>query len=211
LTSEFVILISKSMDILFWSGGKDAYLALQFYRQTHPQKQIMLLTTYDYSDDIVPHQNIALSHINKQAADLGLEFVSVPLPPDCPNDIYLEKLKETLDNIDEMVDHLIFGDWHLEEIRKWREKVFTDMGYSCRFPIWQKDLHELLPVLFFKPIDIEISAVQQQFQDIIRVGEPYNQAFVQQIQHLSEEIDPMGENGEFHTKVTFKDLDELMK
>ncbi len=199
------------MDILFWSGGKDAYLALQFYRQVHPQKQIRLLTTYNESNEIVPHQNIALSHIKKQASDLGLELVSVPLPPDCPNDIYLEKLKEILDNIDGDVNHLISGDWHLEDIRDWRETVFEQMGYSCRFPIWQKDLHELLGVLFFKPIDITISAVQQQFRDIIRVGEPYNQAFVQQLEHLSDEIDPMGENGEFHTKITFKDWDKLVE
>ena len=195
------------MDILFWSGGKDAYLALQFYRQVHPQKKVQLLTTFDESNEIVPHQNIALSHINTQAADLGLELISVPLPPSCPNDIYLKNLKETFGNLDGDIDQLIFGDWHLEDIRNWRENAFGKMGYSCRFPIWQKEIHELLGMLFFKPVDIVISAVQQQFRDIIRVGEPYNQAFVQQLEHLSKDIDPMGENGEFHTKIIIKDFE----
>ena len=80
------------MDILFWSGGKDAYLALQFYRQAHPHKNLQLLTTYQSSNEVVPHQNIALSHIKKQAEDLGLTLTSVPLPDNCPNDIYLKIL-----------------------------------------------------------------------------------------------------------------------
>ena len=196
------------MDILFWSGGKDAYLALEFYRQEHPQKQIQLLTTYDQSNETVPHQQIPFPHIQTQANHLGLDRISVPLPAECPNDRYLEKISAQFEQLDEPVENLIFGDWHLQDIRNWRKNAFDEMGYACRFPIWQKDLHELLGVLFLKPIAIEISAVKDQFRDIIRVGEVYNRDIVQQIQHLSEDIDPMGENGEFHTKVTFSDLDE---
>ncbi|HKK46674.1 MAG TPA: hypothetical protein VJ964_14205 [Balneolaceae bacterium] len=199
------------MDILFWSGGKDAYLALQFYRQEHPEAVIKLLTTYDETDEIVPHQRIKLEDIRKQAASLGLELILVPLPPDCPNDIYLERVKKALKNIRETIDHLIFGDWYLQDIREWRENVFGDMGYSCVFPIWKKNIHELLPVLLFKPITVEISAVKEEFQPLIRVGETFDQAFVSQLLHLPEDIDPMGEKGEFHTKVVFKDLDKSVR
>ena len=199
------------MDILFWSGGKDAYLALQFYRQEHPEAVIKLLTTYDETDEIVPHQRIKLEDIRKQAASLGLELILVPLPPGCPNDIYLERVKKALKNIRETIDHLIFGDWYLQDIREWRENVFGDMGYSCVFPIWKKNIHELLPVLLFKPITVEISAVKEEFQPLIRVGETFDQAFVSQLLHLPEDIDPMGEKGEFHTKVVFKDLDKSVR
>jgi len=199
------------MDILFWSGGKDAYLALQFYRQEHPEAKIKLLTTYDETDDIVPHQQIKLKNIKKQAASLGLDLITVPLPPDCPNDVYLEKVEEALANTDGPIEKLIFGDWHLDDIRSWRERVFGEMGYECCFPIWQKSIHDLLPVLFFKPIEIKISAVGEEYQHLIREGERFNQAFVRQIAHQPKEIDPMGENGEFHTEIIFKDLDELVE
>lgn len=199
------------MDLLFWSGGKDAYLALHFYREENPEATLKLLTTYDETDGIVPHQNIPLEDIKKQAAHLKLELVTVPLPPDCPNDTYLERLAETFENIDESIDHLIFGDWYLQDIRTWREKVFGNMGYDCLFPIWEKSIHDLLPVLLFKPIKIEISAVKEEFQSLIRVGETFDQSLITQLQHLPEDIDPMGEKGEFHTRVIFKDLDEQAK
>jgi len=199
------------MDILFWSGGKDAYLAYHFYRESNPKATIKLLTTYNESTDIVPHQNIPLKDIKTQANHLGLELITVPLPPDCPNDIYLKRLEETFENVDESIDHLIFGDWYLEDIRKWREKVFGDMGYDCLFPIWKKSIHDLLPVLLFKPVEIKISAVKEEFQSLIRVGETFDQSLITQLQHLPEDIDPMGEKGEFHTQVIFKDLDEQVE
>lgn len=199
------------MDILFWSGGKDAYLAYHFYRESNPDASIKLLTTYDASNDIVPHQNIPLEDIKEQATHLGLDLIAVPLPPDCPNNVYLERLEEALEQLDESVDHLIFGDWYLEDIRQWREKVFGEMGYDCVFPIWKKGLNDLLPVLLLKPIEIKISAVNEEYQSLIRVGETFDQSLVTQLQHLPDDIDPMGEKGEFHTKVIFKDLDKKVE
>ena len=86
------------MNILFWSGGKDAYLALHFFRESHPEADLKLLTTYDESDDTVPHQNIPLSAIKDQADHLDLELVSVALPTNCPNDISCKEFKLLLMN-----------------------------------------------------------------------------------------------------------------
>ena len=196
------------MDILFWSGGKDAYLALEFYRQEGYGQEFRLLTTYDEETGVVPHQRISLSYIRKQAASLELELIPVPLPAECPNERYLRKINEVLTALDVPVEHLIFGDWHLQDIRRWREEVFGEMGYECLFPIWEKSIHDLLPVLKFKPVDVEISSVQEKYQSFIRVGETFDQSFVVQLQHLPEEIDPMGEGGEFHTKVIFREPGE---
>lgn len=197
------------MDILFWSGGKDAYLALHFYRQQYPDTELRLLTTFEKSTGVVPHQQIEISHIRKQAANLDLSLITVPLPTDCPNDRYLKEIKQKLAEQDESIRYLIFGDWHLQDIRQWREKMFGEMGYECLFPIWEKSIHELLPVLQLQPVEVEISAVQEKYQPLIKVGETFNQSLVIQLLHLPEEIDPMGENGEFHTKVIFKELDKM--
>lgn len=190
------------MDILFWSGGKDAYLALHFYRKSHPDAQISLLTTYNEKTDTVPHQNIPLSQIREQAEYLNLNLITVPLPPECSNKVYLQRIKEKITGLDEPIEHLIFGDWHLQDIRDWREKVFGNMGYSCLFPIWQKDLQELISTLLLQPVEIKISAVSEEYDSILKVGESYDQKLITQLHHLND-IDPMGENGEFHTKVTF--------
>jgi len=195
------------MDILFWSGGKDSYLALEFYKQEHSTDHLKLLTTYEETSEMVPHQDIPLGHIREQAAKLKLELICVPLPRECPNTIYLERVQKYLLQQDEEVDYLVFGDWKLEDIRAWREKEFGEMGYKCLFPIWKKSIHELLPVLMLKPIEVNISAVDEKYQQYIRKGESYNQRFVRT---LPRDIDPMGENGEFHTEVVFKDFDDLV-
>ena len=204
--SGFLTLRYPGMDILFWSGGKDSYLALEFYRRDHkPADALRLLTTYEQSSETVPHQNIPVSEIIKQAENLDLEIILVPLPKDCPNDLYVEQVKKALNQEPDPVIHLIFGDWKLEDIRSWRESVFGEMGYKCLFPIWEKSLHDLLPVILLKPVKVEISAVREEFQSYLRVGEEYSQKLVRQ---LPPEIDPMGENGEFHTRVIFHKLDE---
>ncbi|GAA5520163.1 hypothetical protein LQ318_00460 [Aliifodinibius salicampi] len=196
------------MDILFWSGGKDSWLALYFYRQEYPETDLRLLTTYEKSTNVVPHQQIEISHIRKQASNLGLSLIMVPLPTNCPNEVYLKEIEQKLAEQDESVRYLIFGDWHLQDIRQWREKTFGEMGYECIFPIWEKSIHDLLPVLKLQPVKVEISAVQEKYKSLIKVGETFNQSLVVQLRHLPEEIDPMGENGEFHTKVIFKELDK---
>lgn len=194
------------MDVLFWSGGKDAYLALEFYRREYPDKPLVLLTTYEKSSGIVPHQRIPMEIIKEQAEKLGMELHLVPLPENCPNDVYLDAIEKELDGIEEQIENLVFGDWKLEDIRQWREEEFRKMGYQCLFPIWEKNLHELLPILTLKPVEVTISAVQDKYKEYIKVGEAYNQRFVQQ---LPPDIDPMGENGEFHTKVTIQTFDDV--
>ena len=192
------------MNILFWSGGKDAYLALHFFQESHPGAELMLLTTYNETNEIVPHQNIPIAEIKEQATYLNLELLTVGLPAKCPNDIYLRKVKKALNTVNSPIENLIFGDWYLEDIREWREKVFGNMGYSCLFPIWEKNLNKLLSVLLLQPIKIEISAVNEEYTSLLKVGEPFDQKLVTQLQRLSD-IDTMGEQGEFHTKVIFNE------
>ena len=189
------------MNILFWSGGKDAFLALKVYQQEHPETEIQLLTTFEKNSEVVPHQNIPVEHIKKQAVALGLKLNLVALPPECANELYLKKIKQATHHISPPVKNLIFGDWHVRDIREWREEQFEKLGFTCRFPIWEKSIHDLLPMLLLQPVEIRISAVKDEYRDIIKAGELYNQQFVQQ---LPKEIDPLGEHGEFHTKVIFK-------
>lgn len=196
------------MDILFWSGGKDAYLALEFYRRKYPGHELKLLTTYSSKNEMVPHQKIPIDHIKCQAEALNLELITLPLPEECPNDLYIGKVNEVLRNQDEEIEYLIFGDWYLQDIRDWREQQFNSLGYTCLFPIWEKSIHTLLPVLLLKPVEVRISAIADEFTNYLRVGEIYNQQLVQQ---LPKEIDPMGEKGEFHTKIIFKEWENEQK
>jgi diphthamide synthase (EF-2-diphthine--ammonia ligase) len=188
------------IDILFWSGGKDSFLALHYYRESNPEQPLKLLTTYDGNKKRIPQQNLAIEVVTKQAKFLGLETICIPLPPSCPNDIYLRKIEEALKRQSESIGNLLFGDWGLQDIRNWRENQFNNLGYSCRFPIWHRSLDDFLQTLSEKPVEVRISAVADEYKSDIQIDKLYNRQFVQ---HLPDRIDPMGEKGEFHTEVLF--------
>jgi len=58
---------SSVAPVLFWSGGKDSFLAFDSVRGEAP----VLLTTYDPATGQVPHQNIPIAHVRAQAKVLG--------------------------------------------------------------------------------------------------------------------------------------------
>lgn len=184
-------------DLLFWSGGKDAFLALCYYRDENDSDP-MLITTYDDESDLVPHQEIAIEKIRSQALSLGLTHFAVPLSYPAGNEEYLKVLSDAFQSIPFQIGRLIFGDLHLEEIRTWREEQFFAMGYKTEFPIWQKSVHELIDRLENEPVSVKVSAVMETFHEYISPGDPFNRDFVE---GLPSHIDPMGENGEFHTEV----------
>ena len=190
---------SIARDVLFWSGGKDSFLALK-YLQDETEGDPLLLTTFDDESGRVPHQDIAIEAIRQQALDLGLILFTVPLSYPATNEEYLEALRKHLKIIPFEINRLVFGDLHLQDIRKWREEQFGAMGFELAFPIWQKPYGELFDRLDRENVTIRISAVMDNFSDQIAPGQIFSRAFAES---LPEEIDRMGENGEFHTEVVF--------
>ena len=185
-------------DILFWSGGKDSLLALR-YLQDESDGDPVLLTTFDDESGRVPHQNIPVETIRRQALDLGLILYTIPLSYPASNKEYLSTLANYLNQFPFGVRRILFGDLHLQDIREWREEQFGAMGYDLHFPIWQKPYGELFDRLERDNVSIRISSVMDEFSDQIQPGTEFNRRFANS---LPEEIDKMGENGEFHTEVT---------
>jgi diphthamide synthase (EF-2-diphthine--ammonia ligase) len=184
-------------DLLFWSGGKDSFLALLYYMDSENREPI-LLTTYDDESDIVPHQNIPVGSIRQQALALELPLFTVPLSYPASNERYLETVRSSIEQLPFRIDRIIFGDLHLSDIRRWREEQFHAMGFKTLFPIWNKPYDELFDRLEQEGLSITISAVDEKFRDVVAVGTPFSREFAES---LPPEIDQMGENGEFHTRV----------
>lgn len=187
-------------DILFWSGGKDSLLALR-YLQDEIHDDPILLTTFDDESGNVPHQKIPIETIRRQAVDLGLILYTVPMSYPASNSVYLNTLNAHLERFPFGVRRLVFGDLHLQDIREWREEQFGNLGLDLAFPIWQKPYDELFDRLEREEVSIRISAVMDDFQDLIEPGTLFNSEFAES---LPEPIDKMGENGEFHTEVTVR-------
>jgi diphthamide synthase (EF-2-diphthine--ammonia ligase) len=190
---------SSKRDVLFWSGGKDAFLALR-YLQDKSGKDPVLLTTYDDESGRVPHQNIPIETIHRQALHLGLILFTVPISYPASNSAYLQAVQSHLDQIPFSIDRLVFGDLHLTDIREWREKQFEGMGYRLLFPIWNRPFEELMNRLEEEDVAVRISSVMDDYSHLIEPGQLFNREFVDS---LPDSIDKMGETGEFHTEILF--------
>ena len=177
---------------LFWSGGKDSYLAYLELQKT--EQNILLCTTY--ANGMVGHQEIPVERIIGQAKQLDTPLLLIALKSD-------ERYEHTVSNAlhKYSLNTLAFGDLHLEEIRAWRLRFFKD--YTLLFPIWKVPYSELLKRLWNSPGIPIVSAIGDHIPNHvdIAVGEAYSPKFVDRIRHFN--IDLMGENGEFHTEITF--------
>ena len=186
--------------VLFWSGGKDSYLALlEWNNQNRPSP--VLVTTYDDESGVVPYQEIPINRIQRQALKLELPLITIPLSHPIDNQSYLSALKIEFTSAPYKVSDLIFGDIHLQDIRDWRENKFENLGFTCHFPIWEKPYSELLNLLEKqKSVTVKLRSVSEPHRNSLKPGMTFNRKF---IESLPNEIDPFGEYGEFHTEVIF--------
>ena len=181
--------------ILFWSGGKDSFLALRNL-QRNGVRNIALLTTFDLSSRIIAHQEIPIEHTVAQAEKLNVPLIGVPL---VPQGDYVRQVERGLKLVPAL-KQLAFGDLHLEHIRDWRENAFepwTRQGVSLTFPVWHADYDELFADLQKSKASCLISAVTDPRLEVF-LGQHYDRDF---LNALPTDIDRFGENGEFHTRL----------
>lgn len=188
-------------DLLFWSGGKDSYLALRAL-QREGTRPVVLATTYDGRSELVAHQELPLARIREQAEALDLPLLLVPLYPEGN---YVERLQLGLGLLRRRtpIRRLAFGDLHLEHVRSWREETLAPEvargDLSLHFPIWQVPYSSLLEDLERAPVTCRISAITSaDCARMMAVGDTYDRAL---IDRLPGGADAFGENGEFHTWV----------
>lgn len=183
--------------LLFWSGGKDSFLALRALERSHPETRIALMTTFDGESRKVAHQEVPINAVVDQANALGRSLIGVPL---YGGSDYVQQITSGLTLVPALTA-LAFGDLHLEHIRTWREEAFSELvtihGYKLLFPLWQMPYDTLLADLEASGVDCLISAVTLPSLENL-LGTPFTKAF---IASLPDGVDTFGENGEFHTRL----------
>jgi uncharacterized protein (TIGR00290 family) len=185
--------------IVFWSGGKDSALALHTIQQAGNYEIAALLTTVSEDDERISMHGVRRSLLEQQAAMLGLPLEVVPMPPFPSNAVYLQRLRRALQPYAARgVRTVVFGDLFLADLRAWREAQFAEMELRCVFPLWGRDTAALAREfvrLGFKAVTV---CVDGQTLDRAIAGRLFDAAFLAE---LPPEVDPCGENGEFHTFV----------
>ena len=182
----------KIPSIFNWSGGKDSYLELLSLLEK--ESDIVLCTTL--ANGMVGHQEIPIETIIRQAEYLQFPLLMIALRS---NQTYEYQVANAIREYEPQI--LAFGDLHLEGIRSWRERFFSD--YALRFPIWNVSYEALIDRLEQSEGRAYISSIGDltPVDCSLCVGEEYTKQLYQKLNQYG--IDSFGENGEFHTEVRF--------
>ncbi|SEW48677.1 MJ0570-related uncharacterized domain-containing protein [Chryseobacterium wanjuense] len=187
----------KPKAIFNWSSGKDSALALYKTLQEGKFEVTSLLTSINKEFQRISMHGVHVSLLEKQAESLGFPLIKMELPKEPTMEEYREIMGKTMNEIKSQgVIHSIFGDIFLEDLRKYREDQLKTIGMEGVFPLWKIDttnlIHEFLN-LGFKTI---VTCVNETYLDKSFAGRIIDKHF---IKDLPENVDPCGENGEFHT------------
>ncbi len=188
------------MDCIFnWSGGKDSALALYKLQQGKEFKVKSLLTTLNAEYKRISMHGVRQELLTQQAKSIGIPLVECFLPEKATCNDYNSMMRETLMNfIVDGIHYSAFGDIFLEDLREYRENQLEKIGMKAIFPLWKietKELSREFIDLSFKSI---ITCVNANYLDESFVGRIYDHQF---INDLPSNVDPCGENGEFHSFV----------
>ena len=182
-----------------WSGGKDSAIALHYILKEGKYQVSKLLTSVNSHHHRISMHGVRVELLEQQTAKLELPLEKLMLPEQPQMAEYEEIMGNMLTQLqNEGITHSIFGDIFLEDLKTWRENKLSEIGMKAVFPLWKKNtlnlLHEFVE-MGFKTIIVCCNA---QLLDKSFAGMIIDRDF---IKDLPKNVDPCGENGEFHTFV----------
>jgi uncharacterized protein (TIGR00290 family) len=185
--------------LLSWSGGKDSALALYEIQQDQKYEVVSLLTTITKGYDRVSLHGVPRILVEQQAQSLGLPLQKVFIPKDCSNEEYEFKMRQILTKFKQAgISQVVFGDIFLEDVRKYREDNLSKLEMKGLFPVWGRDTAELTRSFIALGFRAIVICVDTRVLDQSFLGRIIDENFTAQ---LPPNIDPGGENGEFHSFV----------
>ena len=182
-----------------WSSGKDSTLALHTARADLDLDVSALLVTVNAEADRVAMHAVRRTLVEAQAERLGLPLRVVELPSPCPNDVYETLMAtEMAEATAAGVDHVIFGDPFLADVRAYREQALDGSGIAPIFPLWERPTDHLAREMLAAGIRAVLTCVDPTQLAAEFAGRQFDDDL---LRDLPPTVDPCGERGEFHTFV----------
>jgi uncharacterized protein (TIGR00290 family) len=185
--------------LLSWSGGKDSAMALYEIRRTQKYEILSLLTTVTEDYDRISMHGVRSTLLQQQAQSLGLPLEKILIPKNTSTEEYESKMEITLTKFQQDgVSSVVFGDIFLEDIRKYREEKLSQIGMTGLFPLWKRESANLTQAFIDLGFKAIVTCVDSKVLDKTFIGRLIDERFLAE---LPANVDPNGENGEFHSFV----------
>ncbi len=158
-----------------------------------------LFTTFNSAADRVAMHAVRRALVEAQAERTGLPLWAIELPWPCSNLEYEERMRAVCQRATtEGITAIAFGDLFLDDIRDYRVRQLQGSGLEPLFPVWQIPTEQLGREMIAAGVKAKITCVDPSRLARSFAGRDYD---LRLLEALPSEIDPCGENGEFHTFV----------
>jgi uncharacterized protein (TIGR00290 family) len=185
--------------IVAWSGGKDSALALYEVLNSGSYEVLELLATVTKDYDRISIHGVRRVLLEQQVKALRIPLEEMFVTKDASDAEYegelLKMLKKHQDN---GVFSVVFGDIFLEDVRKYREQILEKAGMNGIFPLWKRDTKDLARTFINLGFKAIITSIDSNVLGKDFAGREYDEKF---LSDLPANVDPCGENGEFHSFV----------
>lgn len=188
--------------LLAWSGGKDAAWALHALRRSSGIEVVGLLSTITEGHERASMQGVRVEVLRAQAAAAGLPLLESRIPGNCDNTRYEAAFAASLDEARIRwpgIRRIAFGDLLLADIRAWREALCQRLGWTAEFPLFGNDTAAIARDMLAGGLRATLCCVDTTRIDPAFAGRDYDASL---LADLPADVDPCGENGEFHTCVS---------
>ena len=182
-----------------WSSGKDSAFALLEARRLGFADIVGVLTTISEVHDRVSMHGVRNALLDRQIAALNLPCLKVSLPNPCSNETYERRMAAAIARIKSAgVNHIVFGDLFLDDVRAYREEKLAAADMTGIFPLWRRDTLSLAKEMIARALSlISLRSIRE---SLIAVSPDAPTITI--LAALPSGVDPCGKNGEFHTFVS---------
>ncbi len=183
--------------IASWSGGKDSCFAC--YKAIRDGYDISYLVNFISRE----YKRVSFHGTEAKLIQLQSEAIRIPLlQKETTWNGYENEFKEAVKSlIPDGVQGMIFGDIYLQEHRDWVERVCGELGIKAMEPLWGKEPEKILLEFIDAGFEAIIVSAKADLFGKEWIGQRVDRDFLRYLK--DNNIDACGENGEYHTFVTY--------
>lgn len=159
----------------------------------------MLMTTINQVQQRISMHGVRTALLDQQAEAIGLPLYKIELPENpgmAEYEMHMRKACSEMKN--NGYTGAVFGDIYLEDLKIYREKQMAGEKLNCHFPLWKNESHKLIRQFISFGFKAIVVCTNSLYLDSHFCGRIIDESF---LNDLPPDVDPCGENGEYHSFV----------
>ena len=177
------------MRVAMLSGGKDSLYAA--FKSWPVDLGVMLI----YSSPIPSPHVLNMGKSIETLTAVGIPVITLKLSRGRERD-------ETIRLLSMLgADEIVAGDIYIEDHLKYMKSIAKEVGAKLKEPLWGEDLEELIYKIFSNGFEVLIIGTDRKLKEWLgkELSIDNLELFLSNVKKLR--LDPLGENGEYHTLV----------